>query len=158
MTPRQNQSPAARPRHQRGTAMLELVIALPVLLGLMFATAELGRAFFQYTTLAKAARDGARYAAGQALYGSTGTVRITGALRTATTNLVAYGDPDGGQALLPGFGPGDVTLSDAGNSEIRVVASYTYQPMIAAVIPDLLAGGGGVLGVRFTTSVVMRAL
>ena len=42
------------PRPQRGVAIIEFVITLPLLLLLLLATAEIGRALFQYNTLTKA--------------------------------------------------------------------------------------------------------
>jgi hypothetical protein len=46
---------------ERGTQLAELAIVLPVILVLFGATAEFGRFFYTYTTLAKATRAGARY-------------------------------------------------------------------------------------------------
>ena len=50
----------------RGLAMVEFVIVAPLLMLLMLTVGEFGRVFFQYNTLTKAVREGARYAAGQA--------------------------------------------------------------------------------------------
>jgi hypothetical protein len=46
---------------EHGTQLAELAIVLPILLVLFGATAEFGRFFYTYTTLAKATRAGARY-------------------------------------------------------------------------------------------------
>ena len=52
-------------RHrQRGLAIVEFAIVLPLLLLLSLATTELGRALYQQDTLNKAVRDGARHLAG----------------------------------------------------------------------------------------------
>src|SRR6185369_5968508 len=48
-------------RSERGSATVELAIVFPILLMLFAATAELGRLFSTYTTLAKATKVGARY-------------------------------------------------------------------------------------------------
>ena len=48
-------------RNERGVQLAELAIVLPVLLVLFGATVEFGRYFYEYTTLAKAARIGSRY-------------------------------------------------------------------------------------------------
>jgi Flp pilus assembly protein TadG len=50
-------------RSERGTQLVELALVLPVLLALFAATAEFGRYFYNYATLAKATRAGARYLA-----------------------------------------------------------------------------------------------
>lgn len=46
---------------QRGSSTVELAIVFPILLLLFVASAELGRLFYTYTTLAKATKVGARY-------------------------------------------------------------------------------------------------
>jgi len=48
-------------RSERGSAVVELAIVFPILLMLIAATAELGRLFSTYSTLAKATKIGARY-------------------------------------------------------------------------------------------------
>lgn len=49
------------PRKQAGVAAIEMGLLLPFLLLFAFGLTELGRAFYQYNTLAKAVRDGARH-------------------------------------------------------------------------------------------------
>lgn len=44
-----------------GSSIIELAIVFPILLILFVGTAELGRLFYTYTTLAKATKVGARY-------------------------------------------------------------------------------------------------
>jgi Flp pilus assembly protein TadG len=46
---------------QRGVAAVEAAILLIPLVILLLGIAELGRVFYQYNTIAKSARDGARY-------------------------------------------------------------------------------------------------
>ena len=65
-----------RGRRQRGTATVEFAIVLPLLLVLMFATAELGRLISQYNTLTQSVRDAVRYAAAAAAADSTGHGRF----------------------------------------------------------------------------------
>jgi Flp pilus assembly protein TadG len=48
-------------RRERGTATVELAIVFPILLLLFVGSAELGRLFYTYTTLAKATKTGARF-------------------------------------------------------------------------------------------------
>jgi Flp pilus assembly protein TadG len=146
------------PRRVRGIAMMELVLILPVVLILVMGTAELGRALMQYNTLSKAVRDGARHLANTALLGSTGTVQIDAARLTETRNLVVYGNTGGtGAPLLPGFAPGDVTVTAAPSASVSVEASYTYAPIFAR-LPRF--GNGADLSPNFTlrTAMIMRAL
>ena len=48
-------------RREDGSSTVELAIVFPILLLLFVGTAELGRLFYTYTTLAKATKVGARY-------------------------------------------------------------------------------------------------
>ncbi|HEY3041205.1 MAG TPA: TadE/TadG family type IV pilus assembly protein [Pyrinomonadaceae bacterium] len=48
-------------RRADGSSTVELAIVFPILLLLFIASAELGRLFYTYTTLAKATKVGARY-------------------------------------------------------------------------------------------------
>lgn len=48
-------------KHEQGTQLIELAFVLPVLVLMFAGTAELGRLFYTYTTLAKATEVGARY-------------------------------------------------------------------------------------------------
>lgn len=123
---------------QRGIAMVEFTIALPLLLFLLFSGAEVGRLLYQYNTLAKATEDGARYLARE--------VRIAqgqGQLATITDNaekLVRYGSTlDNQDALLPGNIAVTTSTAGSGPAQISVTASFTYQPMI---FPDSVPGFG----------------
>ena len=142
---------------QRGLAIVEMVIVLPVILLLMLMVAEFGRVFYQYGTLNKAVRDGARYAAGTAVFGSTGTVQLNAALVSETQSLVATGSVNGAASLLPGLTAQDVTLATAGPGNIQVTATYTFRP-IFDVLPGLGATANRSLGFTVTASNVMKVL
>jgi len=97
-------------KKQRGVALVELAIVLPLLLAICFAITEFGRAFYTYDTLAKSARDAARYL----------TTQAAGSGWTTARNLVAYGNPAGtGSPLVPGLDSSNmsskVTICDASN-------------------------------------------
>ncbi len=144
---------------QRGLAAVEFAIALPLLLLVLLATAEIGRMLSQYDTLTKAVRDGTRYLASNVLSGSTSTVIITSQVQTQTQNLVVTGNVNGtGSALLPGLTVGNVTVSNAGNGYVSVSASYTYQPMLGALPTFGLTAGPISLAIPLNASVVMRGL
>jgi len=147
-------------RREGGTATMELAVALPLLLLTLMATAEFGRMLSQYDTLNKAVRDGARYLAANALAagGTTGVVTITPALTTATQNLVVKGNTTGaGNALLPNFTAGNVTVTSLANGYVSVSAAYTYVPMLGATLPTF---GHGSVNTRMTlnATTVMRPL
>lgn len=73
-------------RGENGTQMIEFALVFPVLILLFAGTVELGRLFYQYTTLAKATRAGARYLS---------TVQTVNATSTdAAKRVVMCGNPN----------------------------------------------------------------
>ena len=144
---------------QRGTAIIEFTVALPVLLLMLAATAELGRMLSQYNTLNKAVRDGARYLVANTFSGTTGIVTISGSVRTATINLVVTGNTAGnGSALLPNLTAANVTVANLGNGYVSVTASYTYVPMLGATLPTFGLMSPINVAVPLNAAVVMRPL
>lgn len=151
--------PSHRDRSQQGVASVEFAVALPLLLLLLLAIAELGRMLSQYDTLTKATRDGARFLAANALSGSTSTVLITGAVPAETEYLVVYGNINGsGNPVLPGFVTTNVVPADAGNGYVSVTASYTYQPMLGTLPTFGLTNSSISLAIPLRATVVMKAL
>jgi anti-sigma regulatory factor (Ser/Thr protein kinase) len=144
---------------QRGVAIVEYVVALPICLLLILGTAEFGRALLQYNALTQSVQDGARYLSSRALLGTTGVVDITPQLEEEVRNQIVYGNRLGtGNPRLPGFDPADVTVTDEGFGIVRVEASYEYDAMFAFV-PFIVTGGGvSLAGRTFQTAVAMRAL
>lgn len=154
---------------ERGIAATEFAIALPLLLFLMLATAEIGRMLSQYDTLTKAVRDGARYCASVANTGSQSVVTISNctaagagtngtAPANATQNLVVTGNAAGtGSAVLPGLVVANVTVADAGGGYISVSASYTYRPVLGT-LPTFGLTAPITLAIPLNAAVVMRAL
>jgi Flp pilus assembly protein TadG len=69
---------------ERGAALVELAVALPMLVLLMLGTADFARIFYMTMTLSEAARAGAQYGAQ-----SVTKSRDTAGMRTAATNAVA---------------------------------------------------------------------
>lgn len=144
-------------RRARGLAMIELAIVLPVLLLLIMATAEMGRAFWQYNTLTKSVRDAARHASAGGLFGSTGVVVVTTSLRTQVQNLVVYGNTAGtGAPLLDGLSTSGVTVESPGEGDVLVRSRYSYQP-IFGYLPNFRGGGTSTL-YDFEAVVRMRAI
>lgn len=151
---------ALHPRcRERGTAIIEFAIVLPLLLFLMLATAEVGRLLSEYDTLNKAVRDAARYLAANALAGTTGVVSITPQLRTATINLAVNGNTTGsGSALLPGLAAGNINVTGLANGYVSVSAAYTYVPMLGASLPTFGLTAPMSLSLLLNATVVMRPL
>ena len=92
-------------KRQRGVALVELGISIFVLITITFGITEFGRAIYQYNTLAKAARDAARFL-------STRDPTDTAAKNQATC-LVVYGHPAcTGSPLVPGLTLAHVSICD----------------------------------------------
>jgi Flp pilus assembly protein TadG len=122
-------------RCERGTQLVELAIVLPVMLALFGATAEFGRFFYTYATLAKATRTAARYL----------TVEPLGGTDEKAANLVVYGNTAGtGDPLVEGLTVDDVEITRNGGSStmpmyITVsIDGYTYEPIfdLGALVGD----------------------
>ena len=125
-----------QPKNQSGIAVIEFALVLPILMLLMLATAEFGRAFYQYNTLTKSIRDGARYLSDNSLNGA-GVIELGGSASTAAKNLIVFGNSAGsGDALLEGFSTSDITITTIDSKHLKVSASFSYTPIIAAGIPS----------------------
>ena len=77
---------------QRGVAAIEFALILPLLLVLTFATTEIGRALYEYASVAKSVRATARYLA----------MQNPNTHQTEAANLVVYGyvtPPSGARPL-----------------------------------------------------------
>lgn len=155
-----NSAPPKLTRGQRGIAAVEFAIALPLLLFLMLAAADLGRLLVEYDTLTKLTRDAARYIAANSAVGTTDVVSISSQTSTAGQNLAVYGNTNGtGTALLPGLQVSNFTVADAGNGYISVTASYMYSPMFGSSIPTFgLTSQPVSMRFALNTVVTLRAL
>lgn len=77
-------------RREKGGATVELAIVFPILLLFFVATAELGRLFYTYTTLAKATKTGARFLSNTRTLVSTNVDDVV-ALKKQAASLVVCG-------------------------------------------------------------------
>lgn len=147
-------------RHgQRGIAVIEMAIVLPVLFLLMVGVTEIGRILYQYNTLNKANRDAVRYLTGEAAVGSTDVIFINDALEAQTKNLVVYGNIAGsGPPLIGGLTVGDVTVSIVDALHVGVDVVFEYDPIFSASLETFGYGAGPLLAFDLYSSVVMRAL
>jgi Flp pilus assembly protein TadG len=117
---------------QSGTAAVELVLALPILLLLTMLTTEFGRAFYEYNTLVKAARAGVRYL----------SMQTPGTHTAEARNIIVYGNTAGsGSTMLPRLTTARVAApvwaTTGANPLINTVtvriSGYTYQPLVGSV-------------------------
>lgn len=141
-------------RRDDGTQMIEFAIVFPILLLLFAGTAELGRLFYTYTTLAKATRGGARY-----LSLATDVNSST----TAGKNMVMCGNAAGcggnGQpaVILPNLTAANIVITPpatgVGPKYVTVaITDYPYRPLVF----DLNSMTGGNFNLTLTPSTTMR--
>ena len=114
-------------RNERGIQLVELAIVIPIFVLLFAATAEFGRYFYEYTTLAKASRAGARYLA---------TACVKTAEDTKAKNIVVYGNSAGsGSPILSGMTVANVTITRQGGvpalpETVTVqISDFKHQPI-----------------------------
>lgn len=110
-------------RDERGIQLVELAIVLPILMILFAATAEFGRFFYEYTTLSKAARGGARYLV------TTSVCPISDA---QAKNLVVYGNT---------AGTGDPVISGLSTDNVQVVRKDKAGVVQTAGVPATVTIG-----------------
>ena len=144
---------------QKGLAAVEFVITLPVLLLVMMATAELGRAFYQYNTLEKSVRDATRYLSANAINDGTKLIDISEYIDDVK-NLVVYGDRNGnGAPILPSLVTDDVDVVEVASTHVQVSVNYAYQSMLGTSIPTFGFGSGNIDStITFSSSSIMRGL
>lgn len=142
------------PAGHRGLAIVEFAITMPLVLLLLAATADLGRALYQYTALNKAVQDGARYLSEKGFLVANAVLIDGDDLRRAE-RVTAYGTPTGSTTpVLPGFSDTNVTASIVtGTQFVRVQASYEFEPLFAAFA---FLGSGG--AVTFTATATQKSL
>ena len=142
-------------RGERGTQLVELAIVLPVFILLLAATAEFGRFFYTYTTLAKATRVGARYLMSQpALLMDENAKNLV-----VCGKLTVCADAD---AVISGLSVGQVRIYRAGGApgfpatvNVRIENFY-YEPIFdlgALTVNPALS-----LKIQLTPSTMMQAL
>ena len=141
-------------RDESGIQLVEAAIVVPIFLVLFAATAEFGRYFYEYTTLAKAARGGARYL-------TTTEVGTVG--DAAAKNLVVFGNPAGsGSPVLPDLAPSHVVIVREGGvpllPEKVTVKIVGYQHQSIFNLGALTGIQGLSTNVSVAPSVTMRFL
>ena len=141
-------------KDERGLQLVEAAIVVPIFLVLFAATAEFGRYFYEYTTLAKAAQVGTRYLSSNP---------VDALEDSKAKNLVVYGNTAGnGSPILPGLSPAQVVITRQGpipvvpeTVTIQIVG-FQHQPIFN--VGALLNNAGLSLNVDVKPSVTMRYL
>jgi Flp pilus assembly protein TadG len=144
---------------ERGVAMVEFTIIVPLILLLIFGITEVGRAIVCYNALTKALEDGARHAAAYGMLGTTGSVYIDAGLASEIRNLVVYGDAQGGTApLIEGLQTSQISISVPAPGLIEVSATYPYTPVMGLTLPTFGYGTSPSFAFDLRAAVTMRAL
>lgn len=119
-------------QRERGVALTEFALALPMLLMLMLPILEFGRAYYQYNTIAKSVRQAARYL----------SMRSPGVDVDKARNIVVYGNTAGtGTPLVPGLSLSNVPTPTYGttgtyptlNTVTVTVTGFTFVPLVKGV-------------------------
>jgi len=117
---------------QRGTAIVEFALILPLLLLLTMITTEFGRAIYQYNTIVKSLRGAARYL----------SIQTPSTKTDEAKKLVVFGNVAGtGSALVPGLTVANVatpTWQTTGadpliNTVTITVTGYKFRPLFTSV-------------------------
>ena len=147
-------------RYQRGVAMVEFTIVLPLMLLLLLGVTETGRAILQYNVVTKNTRAAVKHVASNALLGTTGTVNITAQLETEARNILVYGNPVGNPstAYLPNLTGAQGQVIPLLPDHVSVRVDYPYQPMTGGVLQTFGLGPKPNLGITLGSPVTMRAL
>lgn len=143
-------------RDESGVQLLELALVLPILLLLFGAVAEFGRYFYEYTTVAKAARVGARYLATKSVISGKDYVGDA-------KKIVVYGNIAGtGSPVLPGLGLNNVDVQYqggvAGVPDTVTVKIINYKHASVFDLGKMLKKPSLSLNVDIKPSVTMRFL
>ncbi len=137
-------------RHDRGAALAELAIMVPILILLVAAVTEFGRFFQKYTTLAKATRTAARYLSNHPFTTS----------QTEARNLVVCGKLTcaAGEELVPGLSTANVCIESTGVAKIDTVTVRLPRKGEGCATPlqfEPIFNIGGLLGTGFTFKPMM---
>ena len=143
-------------RDDQGVALLEIAIVIPILLVMFAGIAEFGRYFYEYNTLAKASRLGARYLASKSVNSETDYKAIA-------KNIVVFGNTAGtGSPVLPGLTTDDVDISYqggvAGLPETVTVSIDGFQHVPLFDLGALIKNDALSLAIDVKPSVTMRYL
>lgn len=131
---------------QRGVALVELALIIPLLLLLSILTTEFGRAMYEYNAVTKATRDAVRYLSFQ----------TPGTHIDEARNLMVYGNLTGtGTPLARGLSLANVpaasccTWQSSGSNPVVTtvtvrVSNYTFQSLFPSVM-GLVFGTNGAM-------------
>jgi Flp pilus assembly protein TadG len=138
-----------RARNERGAALLEMALTLPLLLLVCVGILEFGRAYQTWQVLTNAAREGARVAVLPGTTQSDVTTRVrqymsAGQLPNAATATVAI---DGAQTVSIGAGTASAS---------QVTVTYPFDFIVLDPIARLATGRGTGTSLNMVAQATMR--
>lgn len=145
---------------QKGVAVVEAAIILPIVMLLALSAGEFGRAFVQYSRLTHRVQSAARFVAGNALQGSTGVAELTDSVKVQALNMILYQETlPGTTSAVPGLTSTDIEIVVTTAGLVSVSIDYKYQPVVADIL--LFLGNTGdfsMSSISLRPRAVMRAL
>lgn len=150
-------------RKEKGIAIVEATVVLPVLLLLFLAICELGRAFYTYNTLNKTLQNGARYLSSTSRQSSQSQVFLDynppGGNAYHAQNLILYGDVNKkSKTVLGGLKIGDINFSIPAAGFIQIDVNYRYVPIVGPVLSSFDFGSDINMNFILNASVTVRAI
>ena len=138
-----------RRRGERGAALIEMAMTLPLLLLICAGIFEFGRAYQTWEVLTNAAREGARVAVLP-----TGGA---GAVDARVREYLSMGGLASDSSVQVDVNPTSVTMGAAGStSASQVVVSYPFSFFVLKPIADLVGGNSLSSSMLLSASVTMR--
>lgn len=128
-------------REDRGSALIEFSLIGFVFIIVLLGVVEMGRMVLVYTTIANAARAGARYAivhggerSGTGVNGPSGPTCPCTQVSTVVRNYASAGLLNSGNVSVTVSYPDGINTA---GSHVNVTASYVYDPLVTYFTPLL---------------------
>jgi Flp pilus assembly protein TadG len=126
-------------RGERGQALVEAALTLPILCAFIFMTMEICLMFYSYCMISETARQGTRYAM---VHGANCTTANSVSCTTTTAGIKAYTESIGWPNLGSGTLTATATLVDgdlAAGHRVTVLVNYSFPINLPFVPPGTLA-------------------
>ncbi|GIU21322.1 MULTISPECIES: TadE/TadG family type IV pilus assembly protein [unclassified Shewanella] len=153
-------------KKQKGIAVIEFTLVLPMLLLVIFVTVEFGRLLFQYSELTRMARSAGRFISNTAIVNTTGNlpdvltdVNCDFCISKMKRVLIS-GDTINTTTNLSGLSSADITVVEypADSGVLVVNVSYDWTPMFAEKLNMLSFGDDIDLTFNLNASYAVTAL
>jgi Flp pilus assembly protein TadG len=146
-------------KNERGSNLLELALVIPLLLLMMAAIADFGRAFYSYIGVTNAAREGARTASRLYCDPASGTQRTQYLSRIRTATILEAANyqillNNGNITITPNPATG-CAISDPANNinqSVTVRVDYSINTLLGGII------GRGTIPMQTSTTMIKFGL